>query len=92
MSVKAGLGAGRMIKSVLLTTVPSGVVTAIFPLTAWSETVALILVALVTSKLAASLFPNFTSVAPVKFVPVIITDSPWQMLTGEKEVIVGGCG
>lgn len=38
--------------------------------------VAVIDVALLTVKLVALLAPNFTAVAPVKLVPVIVTDVP----------------
>ena len=43
-------------------------------------------------KLAALVPLNFTAVAPVKFVPVIVTLAPAGPLAGVKLVIVGGTG
>jgi len=77
-SVKAGLEAGRIVKVPLAVAVPSGVVTDTPPVVEKSATVAMIVVALVTEKLAALLLPSFTLVAPVKSVPVIVTDDPWH--------------
>jgi hypothetical protein len=37
------------------------------------------------------MFPDFTPVAPVNPVPVIVMTSPWQTIAGEKDVMVGGC-
>jgi hypothetical protein len=47
-------------------------------------------VADVTEKLAALAPLNLTAVAPVKFVPLIVTLAPASPLVGEKPVIVGG--
>src|SRR5205807_10070179 len=67
----------------------SGVVTLIGPLEAPAGTVAWIAVAEVTVKFA--LVPlNCTAVAPVKFVPLIVTLVPAGPLLGAKLVIVGG--
>ncbi len=72
-----------------LLAVPSGVVTLIDPLEAPAGTVAWIAVAELTVKLA--LVPlNCTAVAPVKFVPLIVTLVPAGPLPGVKLVIVGG--
>ena len=52
---------------------------AVWTLTAPDEpapTTAVICVAELTTKEAASKAPNFTRVAPVKFVPVMTTDAP----------------
>jgi hypothetical protein len=43
---------------------------------------------LTTNEVAFTL-PNFTEVAPEKFVPVITTDSPFPAVVGENDVIVG---
>jgi len=69
--------------------VPPGVVTLIGPLEAPAGTVAWIAVGELTAKLA--LVPlNRTAVAPVKFVPLIVTLVPAGPLPGVKLVIVGG--
>jgi len=91
MSIKTGLGAVNTVKAVVLVTAPPGVVMVIVigGLIAWSGTVAVILVALFTVKLTALVLPNCTWVAPVKFVPVIVTGWPWQTGLGEKDVMAG---
>jgi hypothetical protein len=54
--------------------------------------VAVIEVAELTVKAVALVAPNFTAVAPVKAVPVIVTDVPPATgpVVGEIEVTVGG--
>jgi hypothetical protein len=54
--------------------------------------VAVMLVALLTVKVVAAVAPNFTAVAPVKLVPVIVTDVPPVVgpLVGLMEVTEGG--
>jgi hypothetical protein len=54
--------------------------------------VAVIWVALFTVKVAALVAPNWTAVAPVKFVPVIVTTVPTEVvpLVGVIPVMVGG--
>ncbi len=52
-------------------------------------TVAVIAVALTTLKAVAALPPNFTPVAPVKLVPVMVTTVPVPPLLGENEVMIG---
>jgi hypothetical protein len=79
------------VKLAELVAVPAGVVTAITPLFAPVGTVALICVALRTVN-EAGLVLNVTEVAPVKFVPVIVTVVPIFPLVGEKLVIVGAAG
>ena len=68
--------------------VPPAVVTLIAPLVAPFGTVAEMWPASVTEKVAVVPL-NFTPVAPVKFVPVIVTFVPDCPLVGEKLVIVG---
>jgi hypothetical protein len=75
-------------KSVLLVAVPPGVVTRIRPEVALAGTVAVICVAEFTVNVAARLL-NVTAVAPVKFVPVIVTTVPGGPAVGANEVIVG---
>jgi hypothetical protein len=86
------VGAGVVtVKLVVLLTVPPDVVTLMGPVVAPLGTVAEIEVEEVTVKLA--LVPlNRTAVAPVKFVPLIVTLVPTGPLVGEKLVIVGAGG
>src|SRR5437016_2261686 len=81
---------GRVtVKLPALAAVPPAVVTLIGPVVAPSGTVAVIALAEFTVKLA--LVPlNFTAVAPVRFVPLIVTLVPTAPLVGAKLVIVGG--
>ena len=72
--------------------IPAGVVTLIVPVEAPVGTVAEIDVGLETVNEAAAEVPNLTKVAPVKFVPVIVTDEPYQLLVGVNEEIVGRAG
>ena len=72
-----------------LVTVPPAVVTLILPDTAPAGTVAVILVAELTEKVVAATPPNFTEVAPVKAVPLIVTTVPTGPLVGVNEVIDG---
>jgi hypothetical protein len=77
------------VKLVVLVAEPAGVVTLIGPVVAVEGTVAVIWVAEFTTNVAATLL-NVTAVAPVKFVPVIVTDVPTAPNVGVNEVIVGG--
>src|SRR5438067_1988342 len=77
------------VKALLLVAVPSGVVTLTGPVVAPAGTAAEICVAEFTVKVAVVPL-NFTEVAPVKFVPLIVTLVPTVPLVGEKLVIVGG--
>ena len=72
----------------LLLAVPPGVVTVSVPEKPL-PTVAVSEVALMTVKDAASRPPKATSIAPVKFVPVMVTTVPVPPLLGVKEVMVG---
>jgi hypothetical protein len=78
------------VKFVALVAVPPGVVTVIFPLVAPLGTVVMILVPdPFTEKELAATPPNVTAVAPVKPVPLIVTEVPTGPLDGENEEIVG---
>jgi len=72
--------------------VPPGPFTEIAPVTADSGTFTLMLVADAIVNVVVAMPPNFTAVAPVKFVPVIVTSVPIGPLAGENELIVGGSG
>lgn len=68
--------------------VPPGVVTLTFP-DAPIPTVAIILVGELTVNDVAAVPPKLTAIAPVKFVPVIVTESPVPPLVGVKDIIDG---
>src|SRR6202040_3918108 len=72
----------------VLVAVPPGVVTLSGPVVAPAGTVAWIAVAELTVKVALTPL-NATAVAPVKFVPLIVTLAPTGPLVGAKLVIVG---
>jgi hypothetical protein len=76
------------VKFVELVAVPFGVVTEIEPVVAPEGTVALIRVAFCTEKVAETPLKR-TAVAPVKFVPLILTEVPIGPLVGLNDVIVG---
>jgi hypothetical protein len=86
--VGAGVGGASTVKFVALVAVPIPVRTVIRPVTAAAGTVAIICVA-VLDLIVASTPPKRTSVAPPRFVPVIVTDEPAIPLVGEKLVMVG---
>jgi len=69
--------------------VPPGVVTATAPV-APAATTAIICVEETTLKLIAGVPPKATAVAPLKFVPVIVTVAPCAALVGVNAVTVGG--
>src|SRR5689334_24298167 len=75
----------------VLVPVPPGPVTAIAPVVAPEGTVAVICVAEFTVYVA-DVPLNVTDVAPVRFVPVIVTDVPTTPLVGLNEVTVGAGG
>src|SRR5438067_13283958 len=77
------------VKLLLLVAVPSGVVTLSGPVVAPAGTVAEICVDGLTVEEALGPL-NLTDVAPVKFVPVIVTLVPTGPLVGAKLVMVGG--
>ncbi len=83
------VGAGIAVKVAALVAVPPAVVTVIEPVTAPVGTVAVIWVAESITKVVAAVPPNFTDVAPVKFVPVMTTNVPGPPVVGVKLVIVG---
>jgi hypothetical protein len=81
------VGSTNTVKSEALVAVPSAV-TLMGPVVAPEGTVAVIFVSESTSNTAD--FPlNFTAVAPLKFVPLIVTDVPTTPPVGENEEIVG---
>src|SRR3989442_11888715 len=71
------------VKLVALVAVPSGVVTAMASVVAPVGTVAVMEVSETTAKLAGTPL-NLTAVAPVKFVPVIVTTVPTGPKVGVK--------
>ena len=73
-----------------LVAVPPGVVTLMVPDVAPAGTVAWMEVAEVTLKVAFAPL-NATAVAPVKFVPAMVTLAPTGPLVGLKLAMVGGC-
>jgi hypothetical protein len=79
-----------IVKLVELVAVPPGVVTPSGPVVAPVGTVAWIDVAEITEKFALTPL-KVTPVAPVKFVPLIVTVDPTGPLAGAKLAIVGGC-
>src|SRR5213596_330292 len=84
------VGAVVTVKSDALVAVPPGVVTVILPVTAPLGTLAVTRVpAPFTENVVAATPPNFTEVAPLKFVPLIVTEVPTGPLVGVKDVIVG---
>src|SRR6266540_3388800 len=76
------------VKLVVLVAVPPRAVTEIRPVVAPAGTVAVILVEELTTKDAVTLLKR-TTVAPVKFVPVIVTEVLTRPEVGENEVMVG---
>jgi hypothetical protein len=78
------------VKFVALVAVPPGVVTVILPVTAPLGTVVEICVpeGFTENELAATP-PNITAVAPLRPVPLIVTEVPTGPLDGEKDEIVG---
>ena len=83
------VGGLMTVKLAALLAVPAEVVTLIGPLVAPAGTVAVIVVAEATVKLALAPL-NSTAVAPVKLVPLIVTLVPTGPLAGVKLVMVGG--
>jgi hypothetical protein len=76
------------VKFVALVAVPPAVVTVIFPVVAPDGTVVTICVA-VFDVIVAVVPLNFTDVAPVRFVPVMVTDVPTGPEFGLNDVMVG---
>jgi len=79
---------GVTVKLVTLVALPSSVVTVMEPVGAPKGTVVVTVPELLTVNVAA-LPPNETAVAPVKFVPVIVTPVPTGPVAGAKEVMAG---
>ena len=75
-----------------LVPVPPPFVTAIGPVVAPVGTLAVICVSELTLKVVAFVPLKATLVAPVKLVPVIVTDVPTGPLVGVKELTVGAAG
>ncbi len=89
VGVKEVITGGELwIKVLVLATVPPGVVMLITPVVP-VPTTAMILVLEILYE-AAGMSPNKTEVAPVKFLPVIMTVVPGRPEAGLKEVMVGG--
>jgi hypothetical protein len=83
------VGGLMTVKLPALLAVPAGLMTLIGPLVAPVGTVAVMVVAEFTVKLA--LVPlNRTALAPVKLVPLIVTLAPAGPLVGAKLEMVGG--
>jgi hypothetical protein len=82
-----GAGGGS-VKEPRLVDVPDGVVTLMVPVVAPAGAVAVIWVSELTLKVALTPL-NFTDVAPVKLVPVIVTEVPGVPLVGLKLVMLG---
>ena len=77
------------VKFCTLVALPTGVLTMILPVVAPAGTVAVIVVGVLTTNEGAITPLNLTTVAPVKFVPVIVTEVPTGPEVGRKLVIVG---
>jgi hypothetical protein len=79
---------GATTKLLGLASVPPGVVTAIGPVVAPAGTVAVIFVDDLTTKVA--MVPlKVTAVAPVKLLPLMVTDVPTGPLVGEMLLMIG---
>lgn len=83
------VGGGFTVKLLALPAVPPGVVTVIFPLPAPAGTLAVMVVALTTEKVAATPL-KCTDKVVARFVPVSVTVVPAAPLLGVMEVSVGG--
>lgn len=83
-----GTPPGVTVKLPVLVAVPSSVVTVMGPLGAPTGTAVVTVPELLTVKLAGCPL-NETAVAPLKFVPVIVTTVPAAPMTGAKELIPG---
>src|SRR6267378_458747 len=85
------VGGSTTLKMELLVAVPAGVVTLTGPVVAPAGTVAWMAVSELIVKLAPTPW-NATAVAPVKFVPSIVTLVPTGPLGGVKLAMVGAAG
>jgi hypothetical protein len=86
VKVGGGLSTANIVREVA---VPAGVTTLISPPLIPDGTTAVICVALTTVKLLTGVVPMRTAVAPVKFVPVMVSVAPGSAESGVKLVIVG---
>jgi hypothetical protein len=86
--VRAWIVGSITVKAIALVAVPPGVVTAIGPVVARAGTVAVILVSETTVKVARVPL-NLSAEAPVKPVPMMVTDVPAVPLVGLNDVMVG---
>ena len=77
------------VKLVALVAVPPGAVTTIAPVVAPIGTVNMAEVALITIKLVTATPLRVAPIAPVKFVPIMVTVVPTGPLAGAKLVMVG---
>ena len=84
-----GAGVADINVNPALLAMPFAVVTFTLPVEP-APTTAVILVALTTVNEVAAVPPKLTAVAPVKFVPVIVTVCPVPAEVGLNEAIVGG--
>ena len=82
------VGAGIKVKAPGLVAVPPGVVTVMAPVVPL-PTAAVMQVALATVKADAALPPNFTTLAPLKPLPLMVTTVPAPPPLGVNEVMVG---
>jgi hypothetical protein len=87
-----GAPATVTVKFAELVAVPLGLVTEIGPVKAPEGTMAVIWVDVSAVKVVADVVLNLTSLTPMKFVPVIVTEVATGPLVGENEVIVGAPG
>jgi hypothetical protein len=87
--VIVGVGEVVTVKLAVEVTVPPGAVTVIAPVAAVAGTDVLMCEASVTVNVALTPLKNFTALAPVNPVPVIVTGVPTGPLVGLKPVIVG---
>src|SRR5258706_12962495 len=85
------VGGSTTLKMEVLVAVPAGVVTLTGPVVAAAGTVAWMAVSELIVKLAPTPW-NATAVAPVKFVPSIVTLVPTGPLGGVKLAMVGAAG
>ena len=91
ISSNTGTGNGLMVSFSVVVSAPLLVVTITTPDVALLDTYPVMDVALLTVYFEAVSVPSFTLFTFVKFVPVIVTASPWQTVAGENEVMVGAC-
>jgi hypothetical protein len=89
VGVNEAMDGPESVKSSALRTVPPATVTLILPVVVPAGTLARICVAESTVKVEAAVPLNFTELAPVKLLPVIVTSVPTNPLTGVKEVKTG---